>query len=74
MIWLLTEVGCQGFRGNGISHLALPAAGILQVDQGNCSVVSDEPKCMDKLNGLLQFGVYEVLSKVSTSKAERRVL
>jgi hypothetical protein len=46
---------------------------ILQADKGNCMVVLDESKYKDKLNTLLESGVYEPLLKYSTAKVERRV-
>jgi hypothetical protein len=37
---------------------------ILQADSGNCVVVLDESKCKDKINTLLESGVYEPLPKI----------
>jgi hypothetical protein len=45
---------------------------ILQADKGNCTVVFDEPKYKEKLNTLLESGVYEHLPKDPTAKVERR--
>jgi hypothetical protein len=46
---------------------------ILKAYKGNCEVVLDESKYKDKLNTLLQSGVYEPLSKDPTAKVERNV-
>ncbi|PNF42699.1 hypothetical protein B7P43_G14177 [Cryptotermes secundus] len=46
---------------------------ILQADKGNCTVVLDESKYKDKLNTLLESGVYETLPKDPTAKVERKV-
>jgi hypothetical protein len=46
---------------------------ILQTDKGNGTVVLDESKYNNKLNTLLESGVYEHLSKDPTPKAERKI-
>jgi hypothetical protein len=46
---------------------------ILQADKGNCTVVFDEHKYKEKLNTLLESGVYETLPKDPTSKVERTI-
>jgi hypothetical protein len=45
----------------------------LQADKGNWTVVLDESKYKDKLNTLLESGVYEPLPKDPTAKVERKV-
>jgi hypothetical protein len=46
---------------------------ILQADKGHCTVVLDESEYKDKLNTLLESGVYEPLPKDPTAKDERKV-
>jgi hypothetical protein len=46
---------------------------ILPADKGNCTVVLDESKYNDKINTLLESGVYEPLPKHPTAKIERKV-
>jgi hypothetical protein len=46
---------------------------ILQADKGNCTVVFDESKYKEKLNTLLESGVYEHLPKDPTVTVERRI-
>jgi hypothetical protein len=46
---------------------------ILRADTGNCTVVLDESEYKDKLNTLLESGVYETLSKDPAAKVERNV-
>jgi hypothetical protein len=46
---------------------------ILQADKGNCTVVLDESKYKEKLNTLLESGVYEPLPKDPTAKIERNI-
>jgi hypothetical protein len=41
---------------------------ILQADKGNCTMVFDESKHKEKLNTLLESGVYEHLPKDPTAK------
>jgi hypothetical protein len=45
---------------------------ILPADNGNCTVVWDESKYKDKLNTLLEFGVYETSPKDPAAKVERK--
>jgi hypothetical protein len=45
---------------------------ILPGDKGNCTVVMNETTYMEKLNTLLDSGVYETLPKDSTSRIERK--
>jgi hypothetical protein len=45
---------------------------IFQADKGNCTVILDESKYKDKLNTLLESGVYEPLSQDPTAKIERK--
>jgi hypothetical protein len=47
--------------------------GVLQADKGNCTVVLEESEYKEKLNTLLESGVYEPLSKDPTAKVERNV-
>jgi hypothetical protein len=44
---------------------------ILRADKGNCTVVLDESEYKDKLNTLLESGVYETLPKDPPAKVER---
>jgi hypothetical protein len=44
---------------------------ILQADSGNCTVLLGGSKYKDKLNTLLESGVYKSLPKDSTGKVER---
>jgi hypothetical protein len=46
---------------------------ILHADKGNCTVVLDESAYKDKLNSLLEYGVYEPLPKDPTAKVERKI-
>ncbi|PNF20184.1 hypothetical protein B7P43_G16972 [Cryptotermes secundus] len=46
---------------------------ILRADKGNCTVVLDESEYKDKLNTLLESGVYETLPKDPTAKVESKV-
>jgi hypothetical protein len=46
---------------------------ILPADKGNCTVVLDESKYNDKINTLLESGVYEPVHKDPTAKVERKV-
>jgi hypothetical protein len=46
---------------------------ILQADKGNCTVVLDDSEYRNKLNHLLDSGVYELLSKDPMKTAERKV-
>ena len=46
---------------------------LLQADKGNCTVVLDESEYKDKLNTLLESGIYEPLPKDSTAKIEMKV-
>jgi hypothetical protein len=46
---------------------------ILPADKGNCTVVLDESKYNDKINTLLESGVYEPMPKDPTAKVERKV-
>ncbi|XP_023718596.1 uncharacterized protein LOC111870496 [Cryptotermes secundus] len=46
---------------------------ILRADKSNCTVVLDESEYKDKLNTLLESGVYETLPKDPTAKVERKV-
>jgi hypothetical protein len=46
---------------------------ILPADKGNCTVVLGEYKYNDKINTLLESGVYEPLPKDPTAKVERKV-
>jgi hypothetical protein len=46
---------------------------ILQADKGNCTVVMDESEYKDKLNTLLESGVYEPLPKDPTAMVEKKV-
>jgi hypothetical protein len=46
---------------------------LLQADKGNYTVMLDEFKYEDKLNTLLESGVYEPLSKDPTAKFDRKV-
>jgi hypothetical protein len=46
---------------------------ILQEDKGNCMVVLDESKYKDKLNTLVEYGVYVLLPKDPTAKVEGKV-
>jgi hypothetical protein len=46
---------------------------ILQADKGNCAVVLDKSNYKDKLNILLESGVYEPLPEDPTAKVERKV-
>jgi hypothetical protein len=47
--------------------------GILQVDKGNYTVMSDEFRYKDTLNTLLESRVYEPLPKDPPAKVERKV-
>jgi hypothetical protein len=46
---------------------------ILPADKGNCTVVLDKSKYNDKINTLLESGVYEPLPKDPTAKFEMKV-
>jgi hypothetical protein len=46
---------------------------ILQADQGNFTVIFDETRYKERLNTLLESGVYEPLSKDPTAKVERNI-
>jgi hypothetical protein len=46
---------------------------ILRVGKGNCTVVLEESKYIEKLNTLLESGVYEHLPKDLTATVERRI-
>jgi hypothetical protein len=46
---------------------------ILPADKGNCTVVLDEFKYNDKINTLLESGIYEPMPKDPTAKVERKV-
>jgi hypothetical protein len=46
---------------------------IHQADTGNCTVVFDESKYKEKLNILLESGVYEPLPKGPTAKVGRKM-
>jgi hypothetical protein len=46
---------------------------ILQADKSNCTVVFDEFKHKEKLDTLLESGVYESLPKDPTANVERRI-
>jgi hypothetical protein len=46
---------------------------ILPAERGNCTVVLDQSKYNDKINTLLESGVYEPLPKNPTAKVERKV-
>jgi hypothetical protein len=46
---------------------------ILHADKGNCTVVLDKSVYKDKLNSLLESGVYEPLPKDPTTKIERKI-
>jgi hypothetical protein len=46
---------------------------ILQAEKGNCTVVLDESEYRDKLNALLESGVYESLPIDPTAKVDKKV-
>jgi hypothetical protein len=46
---------------------------ILQADKGNYTVVFDESRYKEKLNTLLESGIYEPLPKDPTDKVERNI-
>jgi hypothetical protein len=46
---------------------------IIQADKGNCTVVFVESKYKEKLNTLLEFGVYEPVPKNDAAKVERKI-
>jgi hypothetical protein len=46
---------------------------IIQADKGNCTVMLNEADYQNKLNTLLQSGVYEPIKKYPTLKIERRI-
>jgi hypothetical protein len=46
---------------------------ILQTDKGNCIVMFDESKYKEKLNTLLESGVYKPLPKDPTAKVDRKI-
>jgi hypothetical protein len=46
---------------------------ILQADKGNCKVVMYESEYKDKLNTLLESGVYEPLPEDPTAMVEKKV-